>query len=397
MRAFVRFSRTRIADQRGIVLYASLMLLALIMAVGVQAIVSTRSNFQITSNLTAENVAFYLSEAGIEWSKNELAHTRVQPPEPLNALLTISSGTFSVATVSTVAVSPMVSNMVIRSTGRFASSSQIIQAELIKRYLLADAAIGLRGHTNRAILVGDLFSISGVDHDPTTGKPVARDRPYAGITVSSSSAKQRLEIGLESTQLAKISGSGRDGARISESESLSGEAIVRFSDHLCSAGNAQRTTVSSGTPTTLRDQTWGSRSMPELRCFEGHPGPGDSLILTGKSSGAGILIVRDAEVILEGAFRWEGLILVTGGNAIFRVLDASSKEILGGVIINETGGFSESNPPSVDVQGAIKILFSRSALQNAATVVPVSVLNDSYPSLPSEVVQNYWKLLTPQH
>ena len=395
MRALVRSSRTLIANQQGIVLYASLMLLALIMAVGVQAIVSTRSNFQMSSNLRAENVAFYLSEAGIEWSKNELAQTTIHPPAPLNALLTISSGTFSVATISTVAVSPLLSRMVIRSSGSFASSSQIVQAELIKRYLLADAAVGLRGNANRAIFVGDLFSISGMDHDPATGKPIARVRPYAGITVSDPNAKQRLETALEPTQLAKISGTDRNGATIAKTESLSGEAIVRFADDLCSAGNAQLTAVAPGTSISLADQTWGTRSIPELRCVEGTPGLGDSLTIAGNSSGAGILVVRDAELILGGAFRWEGLILVTGSNATFRVLEAGSKEIVGGVIVNETGAFSESNPPSVDVHGAIKILFSRSALQNAAIVVPVSALNNSYTSLPSEIVQNYWKLLTP--
>src|SRR5918995_580502 len=296
MRAFIRSSRTLVADQQGIVLYASLMLLALIMAVGVQAIVSTRSNFQISSNLRAENVAFYLSEAGIEWSKNELAQTSIHPPAPLNALLTISPGTFSVATIATVAVSPLVSRMVIRSTGTFALSSQIVQAELIKRYLLADAAIGLRGNANRAIFVGDLFSISGLDHDPATGKPIARVWPYAGITLSDPGAKQRLETALEPTQLAKISGTDRDGASIAETERLSGEAIVRFANDLCSAGNAQLTAVAPGTSISLADQTWGSRSMPELRCVDGNPGPGDSLTMTGNSSGAGILVVRDAEL-----------------------------------------------------------------------------------------------------
>src|SRR5918999_729089 len=102
MHAFVTYSRALIPDQRGLVLYSSLMLLTLIMAVGVQAIVSTQSNFQISSNLRAGNVAFYLSEAGIEWSKSALAHTSIHPPAPLNSSSAISSGTFSVATISTV-------------------------------------------------------------------------------------------------------------------------------------------------------------------------------------------------------------------------------------------------------------------------------------------------------
>ena len=394
MRAFVRYSRTLIADQHGIVLYSSLMLLALIMAVGVQAIVSTQSNFRISSNLRAGNVAFYLSEAGIEWSKNELAHTSIHPPAPLSALLTISSGTFSVATISTVAVSPLLSRIVVRSTGSFASSSQIVQAELIKRYLLADAAIGFRGNASRAIFGGDLFSISGMDHDPATGKAIANVRSYGGITVSHARAKEQIETAIEPTQLARISGTDRNGATISQSEILPAEAIARLADELCSAGNAEVNAVPPASSVSLAGQNWGNRSAPVLRCVNGSPGSGDS-VTVGNSSGAGILVVRNADLILEGAFRWEGLIIVTGSNISLRALEAGSKEIIGGVIVNETGAYAESNPPTLDVHGAIKILFSRSALQNAATVVPVSALTSAYTSLPSEIVQSYWRLLTP--
>ena len=106
-------------------------------------------------------------------------------------------------------------------------------------------------------------------------------------------------------------------------------------------------------------------------------------------------MVRNADLILEGGFRWEGLIIVTGSRATLKVLEAGIKEIIGGVIINETGTYSESNPSTLDVHGPIKILFSRSALQTAASVVPASGLTSAYTSLPSEVVQSYWRPVTP--
>ena len=219
MKASGAYSRAPLADQRGIVLYSSLMLLALIMAVGVQAIVSTQSNFQISANLRAENVAFYISEAGIEWSKNELAKATAHPVPPLNSS-TISSGTFSVATISTIAVSPLVSRVVVRSMGRFASSSQIIQAELIKRFLLADAAVGLRGNASHPIFVGNDFSISGIDHDPATSKPMANLPSYAGFSVSHPATKEAIEASLEPNQLSRVSGTDRQGALIAETQKL---------------------------------------------------------------------------------------------------------------------------------------------------------------------------------
>ena len=395
MQVFASYSRILLADQRGILLYSSLMLLALIMAVGVQAIISTQSNFQTSANLRAENVAFYLSEAGIEWSKNELAGTTAHPPPGLNFSSTIFSGTFSVSTLSTVAVSPLVSSTVVRSTGKFASSSQIVQAELMKRSLLADAAVGLRGNASRAVFVGDHFSISGMDHDPVTGKPIANVRPYAGITVSHAATKEQVETALEPAQLAQISGTDRNGATIAKTEILPAEVIARLADDLCAAANAQVAAVPAESSISFADQNWGNRSVPELRCIDGIPGSGESVAVLGNLAGAGILVVRNADLTLEGAFRWEGLIIVTGSNITLKVLDAGTKEIIGGAIINEIGTYSESSPAALDVHGPIKILFSRSALQNAATVVPASALTGAYTVLPSEVIQKYWRLVTP--
>ena len=106
-------------------------------------------------------------------------------------------------------------------------------------------------------------------------------------------------------------------------------------------------------------------------------------------------MVRNADLILEGAFRWEGLIIITGSRVSLKVMEAGIKEIIGAVIINETGTYSETNPSIFDVHGPIKILFSRSALQTAASVVPTNALMSAYTSLPSEVVQSYWRPITP--
>jgi Tfp pilus assembly protein PilX len=395
MKTLTTWSRALIADQRGIVLYSSLMLLALIMSVGIQAIVSTRSNFQISSNLRAENVAFYISEAGIEWSKNELARTTVHPPPALNSSTALSSGTFSVSTISTALVSPLVSRTVVRSIGKFASSSQIVQAELIKRSLLADAAVALRGNASQPNFVGNSFSISGLDHDPATGKPVPNVRPYPGISVSDAATKEQIKIALEVDQLGRISGTDRRGGTIADVEHLPSAAIVRFADELCSAETSQLTAIPADTTLLLTDRQWGNRSAPQLRCIDGSPGAGESVATLSNSSGAGILVARNADLLLEGSFRWEGLIVITGSMVSLKISEAGSKEIFGGVIINETSTYSESNPSTFDVRGAMKILFSRAALQTAATVVPGSALTSAYTSLPSEVVQSYWRVITP--
>ena len=58
----------------------------------------------------------------------------------------------------------------------------------------------------------------------------------------------------------------------------------------------------------------------------------------GKFSGVGILVVRNAELVANSAFRWEGLIIVTGTGVGFRVVEEENKEVYGAVMINETVG-----------------------------------------------------------
>jgi hypothetical protein len=234
-----------------------------------------------------------------------------------------------------------------------------------------------------------------MDHDPATGKPIPNVRPYPGISVSNAATKEQIETSLEPNQLSKISGTDRQGATIAESRNLPTESIVRLADELCLAENTQLTAIPPNTTLSLADQRWGNRSVPELRCIDGSPGAGDSVAALSNSSGVGILVARNADLILEGGFRWEGLIIITGSMVSLKILETGPKEIIGGVIINETGTYSESNPSTLDIHGPIKIIFSRSALQTAATVVPASPLTGAHASLPAEIVQSYWRLITP--
>jgi hypothetical protein len=144
----------------------------------------------------------------------------------------------------------------------------------------------------------------------------------------------------------------------------------------------------------VENQTWGSQTAPQLRCIEGLPTAGDGATLTGTISGAGILIIKDAELILTGSFHWEGLIIITGGEVALKVLGSSSKEILGAVIVNESGS-PGSTSAILDIQGNLRLLFSRQGLTRAAGLVPTPTLGNIYAVLPSAVSQQYWRTVSP--
>jgi len=116
--------------------------------------------------------------------------------------------------------------------------------------------------------------------------------------------------------------------------------------------------------------------------------------LGGGVTGAGILVVRNADLIVSGSLQWEGLIVVTGSNVSFKVTGGESKEIYGSLMVNETGT-PGTGTAILDIQGSVRVLFSRPALNRVASLIPASTLNATYSSLPSMISQEYWRTVTP--
>ena len=187
--------------------------------------------------------------------------------------------------------------------------------------------------------------------------------------------------------------SGADTAASSTSEYLPTATLSQLAGSLCSQATAIVSTMPDAGALVYENQTWGTRSSPELRCIDGLSEPGDGVTLAGSITGSGILVVRDADLIVTGSLRWEGLIVVTGTDVSFSVSGSGSKEILGGLIINETG--TPTGKAILDIQGSVRLLFSRQGLAQTAKLISPSILNTTYANLPSTVRQDYWRSVTP--
>jgi hypothetical protein len=116
--------------------------------------------------------------------------------------------------------------------------------------------------------------------------------------------------------------------------------------------------------------------------------------LTGNVSGVGIMVVNNADLIVTGSFRWEGLVIVTGQDISLKTTGSSSKELIGGVLVNETGTPS-SGTATLDIQGSFRALFSRQALREVAQLVPSITLASTYSALPAFIAQDYWRTVSP--
>jgi len=388
-------ARRILANERGIILFVTLALLALLIAIGVGALVSVQNEFRVSANVIAGTSAFYLADSGVEWAKEQLSNATSNPPILENRSQTLRSGSFAVAFNTPARNEPLSAQVVVRSTGSLGNSSQTVQAQLTKIYDLTDAAVALRGNSRGVNFSGDTFLISGTDFDPAVGAPAPGAESRLGMSLSSESLTAQVESGLSDLQRGNVIGGSPDRAAIDRSDKMPSQMVARLAADLCDSPAAQITVMSAPGNISLVNQTWGTRAAPEIRCVKGTVETGDSVIAGGNFRGAGILIVQDAELAGVGALYWEGLIVVTGDNVGFRVEGVENKEIFGGLIVNETGSLSGPGPALFDLRGAIRITFSRSALNNVAGLVPSASLARSYAFLPFTLRQDYWRTVNP--
>jgi Tfp pilus assembly protein PilX len=387
--------RKLICDKTGIILFSSLLVVSALMVAGMGAWIAIQNDYKITTNLRQATAAFYLADAGIEWAKQQISQTAIHPPRPADQVQRFSSGTFSVVYLSSTPVTPLTAKIVIRSTGASGISSQTVQAQIVKAYDLADGAIGLRAAETSVSLSGNSFLVSGFDYDPISGAPVAGAKPRSAISTSSAALRAQIDAALLPTLKSGNVIGGENNAAVSQSDFIASPIITQLGDDLCRAPHAATTAIPVGGTLSIAGETWGSRATPRLHCIEGFPGTGGSVTVGGKFSGVGILVVRNAELVADSAFRWEGLIIVTGTGVGFRVVEEENKEIYGAVMINETGSVAATTPTILALQGAIKVFYSRSALDRVISLVPSATLENIYASLPSTITQDYWRSVNP--
>lgn len=386
--------RKLICDKTGMVLFSSLLLVSLLMAASMAAWIAIQNDFRITTNLRQGTAVLYLAEAGIEWAKQQINQTAMHPPRPADRVESFSSGTFSVVVLSSTPLTPLVAKIVIRSTGASGISSQTVQAQITKAYDLTDGAIELRGAETSVSLSGNSFLVSGFDSDPISGAPVAGAKPRSAISTSSATLRAQIEGALSTLKPGNIVG-GEDNTAVSQSDLIPSSVMTQLGDDLCHAPHALTTAIPFAGTLSLAGETWGSRSAPQLHCIDGLSEPGDSVTVGGKFSGVGILVVRNAELIADSSFRWEGLIIVTGSSVGLRVVGEENKEVYGAVVINETTSAAATMPTILALQGAIKVFYSRSALDRVVSLFPSQTLENVYAFLPATITQDYWRSVNP--
>lgn len=386
-------SRRLLGNQTGFVLAGSLVILAALAVAGVAARVMLRNDHRTAANLRFGSQAFYLAASGVEWSKNQALATSGLTPAPAGGTIYFTSGSFAVSFPSTLSTGPLSAQLVVQSVGLLGANTHSLQARLTKYYDLGDSALGLRGNVRAVSFTGTGIAISGVDYNSTSGQPVAGAKGRQALSTDTQSLSDL--VGTQSAALPTGSlQSGSSAAAVGPSSHLGSTSVSQLADQLCAAPGAVTQAIPVTGALALANQSWGTLAAPQIRCIDGVSGASAGVTLSGISSGAGMLIVRNADLILSGTLRWDGLIIVTGSEVGLRSLAGSTTTVFGSILVNETGNPSPS-AAALEVNGSFRASFSRSGLNAAATLIPSSQLTGLYASLPASIKQDYWRSVTP--
>jgi len=385
-----------LGDQQGMILVLSLLILALLMGAGVGAIISTQTDLKTSSNLKTASQAFFLAEAGIEWAKQEVKKSGANPPNPSGTTQTLSPGSFTVTFSNATKESQVVGYVTVTSTGTVGNSTATITARVKKTYEITDGAISMRGADAGASFTGNSFVVDGRDYT-TAGALVGNAKQQYGISVPNSTLDSQVTGAVAGNQTDNIIGKGGTQPNVEQSDFMPSSEMAQLADDLCSQSNAITTNISGEELDVPTGQVWGTAVSPTLRCINGQTtgtyASTDKVEFAGNFTGAGILVVKNADIQINGAWHWEGLIIVTGANVGFKVAGGGNKDIYGSIMINET---STDTPVEVDLQGAVNVRYSSAALQNAMGLFSSSQnpLQGVYDSMPSSISTTYWRMVS---
>jgi Tfp pilus assembly protein PilX len=385
---------SHLENESGVALVTGLVILVLLTAIGTYAIHLTEIDETVSANLKASKQALFLADAGLELGRQQIRASTAIPPLPASLTQALGSGSTTVTFTITPQVPAFSYTLAMQSVSTVGNASKTLQALVTKTYDLSDGTIALRGNEADSSFTGNAFSVDGRDYNHVTGALSGGTMQY-GITVPNAARQADVNNALSAQQQDNIIGTAVPGltASIGVSPWIASSSADSLGDALCDAApaaNKPPNIPTNGSYSPPAHANWGTRASPQVYCVTGVGTPGTmSVDVNGNFSGVGVLVVRDADLVINGAFHFEGLILVTGAKVGFGLLGGGNKEVYGSVIINETSTDGPSFREEV-LQGAAQLRYSRSALTIAQQLMPAAAMANIIGTLPATVEQVSW-------
>ena len=396
----MRLDLSYLKSESGVALITGLVIMVLLTAIGTYAINMTEIDQTLSRNLKASKQAFYLADAGLERGRQQVLTSTSIPPSPASSTQNLNPGSYTVTFPSIMPQGPAWEYRVtVEATGGVGTASKILQALVTKTYDPSDAAIAMRGNEAHARFEGDNFLVDGRDCDHLTDA-LTTAAPQLGISVPTTALESVVEGALSSAQENNIQGVGGTASdpSVGVSASLPSSSITSLANAVCNAAPLLNRLVSplNGTLTLSGTTTFGTRASPQIYCIDGIGTPGNMGVeVNGTFSGAGVLVVRNADLVARAtSFRYEGLIIVTGNEVGFGMLGNGQQKVYGSIMINETST-DGSGYKELWLEGTAAIKRCQSALAYAKQLIPISGMSSIIPTFPASVQQVSWVEVKP--
>ncbi|MFQ5849175.1 MAG: PilX N-terminal domain-containing pilus assembly protein [Candidatus Binatia bacterium] len=325
----------RLGNERGFVLVISLLILALLIAAGLGAIVSTQTDLKISSNIKTATQAFYIAEAGLHRALRNLNKVNnwigglSDTSNAFSGENTLGSGTYVVQVFEN---DPTPGSVKTISTGNITgtNSSSTVEAVLTPQFypVLNYATFNcgnleLEGGVNDVISGGDVFVGGNIELESSnhiqngnafaTGK--IEIKGASGITGGNASANGNIE--LDSSAVPNVGGNATAGGNISGAGTVTGTTSQNVSPDpvtdQCVGTNLANIAITSDVIQNFRSNA--------TTTINGNYDPGSNITLTGI-----VHITGNFELSTAATF---------SGNVVF-IVDGNA-EIAGSVTSNPPG------------------------------------------------------------
>jgi type IV pilus assembly PilX-like protein len=249
--------------------------------------------------------------------------------------------------------------VIVAATGTVGGTTRTITA-VISRTMFPRmiAALALPGLQAGVDLQSSRFSIDGRDSrlSDAPGLPTGSGPAVYGIAVNDALPTLVAEVrdALASAPQNEVRGKDESGTgtttgagTIRSDGTLTSPGIADFVARVRSsadvvidaAGTQSFGNVGSACSTDgASSACWGTTDSPKIVYVGGAPSAGSprpALGVSGDSMGAGILVVENAAVEIDGNFRWNGLVVVAGRDSALRYRGGGTQAVYGGLIVDE--------------------------------------------------------------
>lgn len=316
--------RKLLANERGMILVISLLILALLLGAGVGAIVSTQTDLKTSSNLKNGKQAFYLAEAGVNRALQQMANgdgtndfSTVSTATGTTTLFSnesLGQGSYTVTAQVVSGSSPV--RVKVTSTGCVpaanpcsSGNSQVVIEAQFKAYSIGPPPGTITLVGSSASFAGGNSNAKELNGNEATGCGSTPSKPVVAVTDGASKTAVQAEINAKrpDTFVTSYAGGKTDdivaSGEVANIQNTFGFDYTSVTDLESLMDRVQRganeVVASGGTPTNL-----GSVGSEKIVFVDGD-------LTLGSGSGAGILAVK-GNLSMHGNVSYTGLILVIG-------------------------------------------------------------------------------------